>query len=102
MQYTIRAIPVSIDHALRSLAKNENKSLNEVVIEALARDLELDAKPPENPDLEALIDWHGPPFCSAPWWGYSALNSFGVSIPRLAPGAVCDPPPPTFPVPSDS
>jgi hypothetical protein len=72
MQDAIRAIPVSIDHALRSLAKNENKNLNEVVIEALARGLELEAKPAENLYLEALIDWHDPPrpsVCSAPWWG---------------------------------
>jgi hypothetical protein len=37
------------------LAKNENKSLNEVVIEALAGGLELDAKPAEDTDLDALI-----------------------------------------------
>lgn len=35
-QYTIRNIPPNIDRALRKRMKDEGKSLNEVVIEALA------------------------------------------------------------------
>jgi hypothetical protein len=37
MQYTIRKIPKSLDAALRRRAKEQDKSLNEVTIEALAR-----------------------------------------------------------------
>ena len=55
MQYTIRAIPPVIDRALRRRARQEAKSLNAVAVEALARGLELDAKPVEHTDLDALI-----------------------------------------------
>jgi hypothetical protein len=37
MQYTIRNVPVTLDDALRRAAREQNKSLNEVAIEALAR-----------------------------------------------------------------
>lgn len=37
MQYTIRNIPESLDEALRKVARERGKSLNEVTIEALAR-----------------------------------------------------------------
>ena len=37
MQYTIRRVPQNIDHALRRRAREQGKSLNEVMIEALAR-----------------------------------------------------------------
>ena len=37
MQYTIRNIPGALDTMLRDRAKKEGKSLNEIVIEALAR-----------------------------------------------------------------
>jgi hypothetical protein len=37
MQYTIRNIPESLDEALRRVARERDKSLNEVAIEALAR-----------------------------------------------------------------
>jgi len=53
-QYTIRSIPSSIDLALRRRSKAEGKSLNAVAIEALERGLELDAKPREHTDLDAL------------------------------------------------
>jgi hypothetical protein len=39
MQYTIRNIPQSLDDALRTRAKEEGKSLNVVVVQALARAL---------------------------------------------------------------
>ena len=55
MQYTIRAVPSAIDRALRRRAKQEAKSLNAVAVEALARGLELDAKPVEHADLDALV-----------------------------------------------
>ena len=54
MQYTIRAVPDAIDRALRRRAKREAKSLNSVVVEALARGLELDARPAEYTDLDHL------------------------------------------------
>lgn len=54
-QYTIRAVPVAIDRALRRRAKQEAKSLNAVAVEALARGLELEARPVEHTDLDALI-----------------------------------------------
>jgi hypothetical protein len=37
MQYTIRNIPGILDEALRRVARERGKSLNEVAIEALAR-----------------------------------------------------------------
>jgi hypothetical protein len=36
MQYTLRNIPDALDDALRARAREENKSLNQVAIEALA------------------------------------------------------------------
>ncbi|MGH7957188.1 MAG: hypothetical protein ACREH8_09265 [Opitutaceae bacterium] len=53
-QYTLRAVPKVIDRALRRRARQEAKSLNTVAVEALARGLELDAKPVEHTDLDAL------------------------------------------------
>jgi hypothetical protein len=37
MQYTIRNVPNALDEALRRAAREQDKSLNEVAIEALAR-----------------------------------------------------------------
>lgn len=37
MQYTIRNVPNTLDEALRRTAREQDKSLNEVAIEALAR-----------------------------------------------------------------
>jgi len=37
MQYTIRNVPKTLDEALRRAAREQDKSLNEVAIEALAR-----------------------------------------------------------------
>ena len=54
-QYTIRAVPDAIDRAVRQRAKREAKSLNAVVVEALARGLELDAAPAVHTDLDHLI-----------------------------------------------
>ena len=54
-QYTIRAVPDAIDHTVRQRARREEKSLNAVVVEAIARGLELDAKPAVHTDLDHLI-----------------------------------------------
>jgi plasmid stability protein len=37
MQYTIRNVPDTLDEALRRVARERGKSLNDVAIEALAR-----------------------------------------------------------------
>jgi hypothetical protein len=37
MQYTIRQVPRSVDRAFRARAKAEGKSLNQLAIEAIAR-----------------------------------------------------------------
>ena len=55
LQYTLRAVPQAIDRALRRRARQEAKSLNTVAVEALARGLELDAKPVEHTDLDAFV-----------------------------------------------
>ena len=55
MQYTLRAVPAAIDLALRQRARDEDKSLNAVALEALARGLELEANSVEHTDLDALI-----------------------------------------------
>lgn len=61
-QYTLRAVPAAIDRALRQRAKQEAKSLNAVAVEALAKGLELDTKPAEHTDLDALIgSWQEDP-----------------------------------------
>ena len=61
-QYTIRAVPDVVDRAVRQRAGREDKSLNAVVVEALARGLELDARPVEHTDLDHLIgSWQEDP-----------------------------------------
>jgi hypothetical protein len=54
-QYTLRAIPKTLDAALRRRAKQESKSLNTVAVEALARGLDLSPTPVEFADLDSLI-----------------------------------------------
>ena len=55
MQYTIRSIPEAIDRAVRHRARREDKSINAVVVEALARGLDLEAGSVEHSDLDNLI-----------------------------------------------
>ena len=55
MQYTIRSAPEAIDRAVRHRARREAKSANAVVVDALARGLELDARPAEHTDQNHLI-----------------------------------------------
>ena len=43
MQYTIRNVPDYLDSALRAAAREQQKSLNEVMLEALARGAGLNA-----------------------------------------------------------
>lgn len=51
MQYTIRKVPNSLDAALRRRAREQGKSLNEVAIEALARDAGLSGERGRQRDL---------------------------------------------------
>jgi hypothetical protein len=39
MQYTVRDVPPHLDRALRARARDENKSLNQLLLEALQRAL---------------------------------------------------------------
>jgi hypothetical protein len=51
MQYTIRNVPESLDEALRRVARERGKSLNEVAIEALARGVGITAERSRQRDL---------------------------------------------------
>ena len=55
MQYTIRSVPEAVDRAVRHRARREDKSINAVVVEALARGLQLDAGATEYTDLDHLV-----------------------------------------------
>ncbi len=55
MQYTIRSIPPKVDQALRSRAKKTGKSLNEVVLETLAKGSGMTNQPILNNDLDWFI-----------------------------------------------
>jgi plasmid stability protein len=54
MQYTLRNIPKQLDRLLRERARREGKSLNEVVLEALRRALELEGEPVIHRDLRDI------------------------------------------------
>ena len=62
MQYTVRGVPAEVDAALRQRARREARSLNAVVIDALARGLALDVAPAKHTDLDHLIgSWQDDP-----------------------------------------
>ena len=62
MQYTLRNVPSSLDDALRSLAREEGKSLNQVTLEALERSLGLAGEPLKRRDLSDVAgSWHEDP-----------------------------------------
>ncbi|MGO8794194.1 MAG: FitA-like ribbon-helix-helix domain-containing protein [Candidatus Sulfotelmatobacter sp.] len=54
MQYTIRNVPVSLDEALRRQARERGKSVNEVVIEALARGVGVSRRSSRQRDLSDI------------------------------------------------
>ena len=54
-QYIIHSVPDTVDAALHRLAKQGSKSINTVVVEALARGLELDVEGVRYDDLDSLI-----------------------------------------------
>lgn len=53
-QYTIRSIPERVDEAVRQRAKVTKKSLNEVLLDALIKGLDIAEKPTEYHDLDDL------------------------------------------------
>ena len=55
MQYTIHSVPDVIDRAVRHRAWREDKSMNAIVVEALARGLEIETRAVEHTDLDHLI-----------------------------------------------
>ena len=62
MQYTLRNVPRSLDRALREQARIQNKSLNEVLLEALQRALGLNGEPPPQRDLSDIVgSWQEDP-----------------------------------------
>lgn len=54
MQYTIRNIPKTLDAMLRDRARKEGKSLNRVVLEAMARAMGFSSEPVRYRDLSHL------------------------------------------------
>jgi hypothetical protein len=62
MQYTIRNIPDYLDAALRSAAREQGKSLNEVAVEALVRGAGLGDQRIKRRDLSFMAeDWEEDP-----------------------------------------
>ena len=51
MQYTLRNVPPHVDTALREKARRENRSINEVAIEALMQGVGLAAERAKRRDL---------------------------------------------------
>lgn len=62
MQYTIRNVPKRLDAALRQVAREQSKSLNEVTIDALARGAGLSEEPTRRRDLSDIAgSWREDP-----------------------------------------
>ena len=55
MQYTIRNVPDYLDAALRSAAHEQRKSLNEVMLDALARGTGLGNVPSRKRDVSDIV-----------------------------------------------
>ncbi len=54
-QYTIRGVRPSVDQALRRIAAESGRSLNDVASEALARGAGVDSPPEPSRDLEQFF-----------------------------------------------
>jgi hypothetical protein len=54
MQYTIRSVPKALDAMLRDRARKEGKSLNEMVLQALARAMGFSKEPVRQRDLSRM------------------------------------------------
>ena len=62
MRYTLRNVPPYLDEALRQRAREEEKSLNEVVLEILQEGLGLAGEPVRRRDLSDIAGtWVGEP-----------------------------------------
>ena len=62
IQYTLRAVPKPVDHALRQRSRQSHRSLNEEAIDALARGLGLGERKLVHHDLDALAGtWENDP-----------------------------------------
>jgi plasmid stability protein len=55
MQYTLRNVPKGLDRALRERAKRLDKSLNDVVIEALQRAVGIAGELPAHRDVSDIV-----------------------------------------------
>ena len=55
MQYTLRGIPSELDRTLRERAREEDKSLNEVAVEALAEGVGLGSERIARRDLGDIV-----------------------------------------------
>jgi hypothetical protein len=55
IQYTIRGVSERMDEALRKHAVKEGASLNSVLLDALARGLNVEAEPVRHSDLDDLV-----------------------------------------------
>ena len=55
MQYTLRKIPARLDEALRRRAREQNKSRNEVAIDALMRAFGLAGQPVKHRELADIV-----------------------------------------------
>lgn len=72
-QYTVRGLPLHLDKALRRLAYERRQSLNAIVIEVLAKGLNISAAPEVYTDLDDLIgSWQEDPAFDA------AMVQFGT------------------------
>lgn len=60
MQYTIRNVPKQLDLALRRRARLEGKTLNDVVLEAVAQGLHLQGEPNRRRSVRDLLGARGP------------------------------------------
>lgn len=66
MQYTLRRIPKHLDRALRQRARAQNKSLNEVAVQALMDGCGVQAEPIRRRDLADVAGtWHSDPSTDA-------------------------------------
>ena len=54
MQYTIRNVPKHVDATLRAAARRQNKSLNEVTLDALTRGAGVNGVPRRQRDLRDI------------------------------------------------
>lgn len=66
MQYTLRRIPKHLDRALRQRARAQNKSLNEVAIQALMAACGVEGEPIRRRDLADVAGtWQADPVADA-------------------------------------